>query len=196
MFQFTHPGRGATDFVGDVKRIFKVSIHAPREGCDCSSTTTAARSWCFNSRTPGGVRHTRPRGFLGDMEFQFTHPGRGATVCICLFGDNVEFQFTHPGRGATRLFRDFHEGVIKFQFTHPGRGATSELRRRPKAGLGFQFTHPGRGATTLSEARHLRHRMFQFTHPGRGATIPTNTTTQCHSRFNSRTPGGVRPSPS
>ena len=170
MFQFTHPGRGATDFVGDVKRIFKVSIHAPREGCDCSSTTTAARSWCFNSRTPGGVRHTRPRGFLGDMEFQFTHPGRGATVCICLFGDNVEFQFTHPGRGATYDEQEKRHvptvsihapregcdlstlklsvGEMKFQFTHPGRGATQTLTTCVVARLMFQFTHPGRGATS------------------------------------------------
>ena len=37
------------------------------------------RDLSFNSRTPGGVRHT----FFGAKqpynEFQFTHPGRGAT---------------------------------------------------------------------------------------------------------------------
>ena len=57
-FQFTHPGRGATPIreytydAGD-----KVSIHAPREGCD-------------RNRISNGISCTT---------FQFTHPGRGAT---------------------------------------------------------------------------------------------------------------------
>ena len=33
-FQFTHPGRGATEREGSVRRDTSVSIHAPREGCD------------------------------------------------------------------------------------------------------------------------------------------------------------------
>ena len=57
-----------------------VSIHAPREGCD--------------------------------------------KVCISLFGDNVEFQFTHPGRGATCILLALVFAERVFQFTHPGRGAT------------------------------------------------------------------------
>ena len=36
LFQFTHPGRGATHYGVDVPRgRGEVSIHAPREGCDC-----------------------------------------------------------------------------------------------------------------------------------------------------------------
>ena len=57
LFQFTHPGRGATD-----THLLKgctggVSIHAPREGCDQYQRSPA----CYRSG------------------FQFTHPGRGAT---------------------------------------------------------------------------------------------------------------------
>ena len=33
-FQFTHPGRGATLGVVQADRVARVSIHAPREGCD------------------------------------------------------------------------------------------------------------------------------------------------------------------
>ena len=33
-FQFTHPGRGATQATSQSSRMFEVSIHAPREGCD------------------------------------------------------------------------------------------------------------------------------------------------------------------
>ena len=34
LFQFTHPGRGATEEHVDIGREELVSIHAPREGCD------------------------------------------------------------------------------------------------------------------------------------------------------------------
>ena len=34
LFQFTHPGRGATQAEHTDSRALRVSIHAPREGCD------------------------------------------------------------------------------------------------------------------------------------------------------------------
>ena len=34
LFQFTHPGRGATPTIGMLRLDDVVSIHAPREGCD------------------------------------------------------------------------------------------------------------------------------------------------------------------
>ena len=34
------------------------------------------------------------------------------------------FQFTHPGRGATVIALPVVSAVLVFQFTHPGRGAT------------------------------------------------------------------------
>ena len=34
MFQFTHPGRGATTILKGRYATIDVSIHAPREGCD------------------------------------------------------------------------------------------------------------------------------------------------------------------
>ena len=58
MFQFTHPGRGATETFAFRYAVCGVSIHAPREGCDGEVTFTSV----FASK------------------FQFTHPGRGATV--------------------------------------------------------------------------------------------------------------------
>ena len=36
-------------------------------------------------------------------EFQFTHPGRGATHNKIQHNTTYVFQFTHPGRGATQL---------------------------------------------------------------------------------------------
>ena len=59
MFQFTHPGRGATSVREGQRPPTNVSIHAPREGCDID----------FEAITPLC------------RSFQFTHPGRGATAC-------------------------------------------------------------------------------------------------------------------
>ena len=56
-FQFTHPGRGATNRDNLNKSTSRVSIHAPREGCDFER-----KSFAFHYN-----------------KFQFTHPGRGAT---------------------------------------------------------------------------------------------------------------------
>ena len=56
-FQFTHPVRGATDETGIRWQVFAVSIHAPREGCDSSSSSSPSEP----------------------SKFQFTHPVRGAT---------------------------------------------------------------------------------------------------------------------
>ena len=57
MFQFTHPGKGAT------RRVDRLN------------------DWLrsFNSRTLGRVRLDFERLEEEEREFQFTHPGRGAT---------------------------------------------------------------------------------------------------------------------
>ena len=55
-FQFTHPGRGATPATRVLATDERVSIHAPREGCDTSHSILVLREQSFNSRTPGGVR--------------------------------------------------------------------------------------------------------------------------------------------
>ena len=80
VFQFTHPGRGATVEDSEVATWKPVSIHAPREGCDRYYDSGGECYPRFNSRTPGGVRHRVIIIGRGFRWFQFTHPGRGATV--------------------------------------------------------------------------------------------------------------------
>ena len=193
MFQFTHPGRGATP----------------------TSTSIAALSPRFNSRTPGGVRLEMHCEANGATEFQFTHPGRGATPQRLHRKDRTnQFQFTHPGRGAT----DFKglSGTLTlvsihapregcdiaiplripsaplFQFTHPGRGATAKDFRLLTFILPFQFTHPGRGATLWKSNRRYEYLSFNSRTPG-GVRLPTICRLLHSISFNSRTPGGVRP---
>ena len=78
-FQFTHPVRGATCRHKSNIHHKKVSIHAPRAGCDTTFPLLMARP----------------------KKFQFTHPVRGATHELRGNGEGNKFQFTHPVRGAT-----------------------------------------------------------------------------------------------
>ena len=57
----------------------------------------------FNSRTPGGVRPPPLKAPIYRLQFQFTHPGRGATAYQLWLYPFLKFQFTHPGRGATDI---------------------------------------------------------------------------------------------
>ena len=103
MFQFTHPGRGATVDSDSFTLGAQVSIHAPREGCDSLSE----------------------RILVAFGGFQFTHPGRGATLPIRVHVGCINVSIHAPREGCD-LFMDAHLKVQdKFQFTHPVRGATA-----------------------------------------------------------------------
>ena len=98
MFQFTHPGRGATRSCrqfsqtsarfnsrtpGGVRRVMserrkpvrQVSIHAPREGCDRMEALENEQKQCFNSRTPGGVRPELIQALALTISFNSRTPG-------------------------------------------------------------------------------------------------------------------------
>ena len=57
LFQSTHPVRGATGAVVHIFAEVRISIHAPRAGCDSQPMESLTGLSCdFNPRTPCGVR--------------------------------------------------------------------------------------------------------------------------------------------
>ena len=81
-----------------------------------------------------------------------------------------------------------------FQFTHPGRGATKEVGiYLPSPEVSIHA--PREGCDIFCSIYSASCGKFQFTHPGRGATSKVRPKRASHGSFNSRTPGGVRPSP-
>ena len=102
--------------------------------------------------------------------FQFTHPGRGATVGRIYRLTSERFQFTHPGRGATKLYPNY-KYALTFQFTHPGRGATTRGIALEGLELDVSIHAPQEGCDMLAMSQYIDVRGFQFTHPGRGATL-------------------------
>ena len=144
LFQFTHPGRGATTGEGYSLTVYSgfnsrtpggvrpsghtchthtsiVSIHAPREGCDLFVADKSNTFFRFNSRTPGGVRPQGREIPYQDCQVSIHAPREGCdvpplSIPIC----TTMFQFTHPGRGAT-VSRDFPlVPISRFNSRTPG----------------------------------------------------------------------------
>ena len=79
-FQSTHPLRGATTVEDDdLPALVEISIHAPLAGCDSWPACTPPAQSHFNPRTPCGVRRSPRAENSARLEFQSTHPLRGAT---------------------------------------------------------------------------------------------------------------------
>ena len=52
IFQSTLPVRGATTRAGRIRRLGRISIHAPREGSDLFKLERGMVDWDFNPRSP------------------------------------------------------------------------------------------------------------------------------------------------
>ena len=143
-----------------------VSIHAPWEGCDvrpaCPSRQRArfnSRTLGrvrqvgkanleaiprFNSRTLGRVRHAHTAEAREYSQFQFTHPGKGATTSQSHRLDSVSVSIHAPWEGCDAIEEVFGEFGIMFQFTHPGKGATQAHQQECKPLGGFNSRTLGR----------------------------------------------------
>ena len=129
----------------------KISIHAPRAGCDDPWPCGAACPANFNPRTPCGVRPLGTGTRCVIAPFQSTHPVRGATFTHFWPPPGIGiFQSTHPVRGAT-VYNGFLDGLIQFQSTHPVRGATSSGPIRPALpGISIHAPRAGCDYTIIS----------------------------------------------
>ena len=79
-FQFTHPGKGATALLALVNLGFRVSIHAPWEGCDRDAWAVVEATEEVSIHVPWEGCDSMGRVFFfSPRRFQFTHPGKGAT---------------------------------------------------------------------------------------------------------------------
>ena len=81
LFQFTHPGKGATyeALLSSAPEETFQFTH-PGKGATPFRLSPSRQHPCFNSRTLGRVRLTLICGRSHPKLFQFTHPGKGATA--------------------------------------------------------------------------------------------------------------------
>ena len=150
LFQFTHPGKGATVWCCRSADRYLVSIHAPWEGCDPSPWRDLAYTpFGFNSRTLGRVRHTRDfcqassicfnSRTLGRVRLEFSNlycqlqkvtihaPWEGCDTINCILSSK-DTSFNSRTLGRVRRTRQLQaHRCHTFQFTHPGKGATRDI---------------------------------------------------------------------
>ena len=170
-----------------------ISIHAPREGCDRVPTGLQQSDLHFNPRTPRGVRHFAAPILLWQFRFQSTHPARGATArsgATCVYpGD---FNPRTP-RGVRHRLSWTPSRQRVFQSTHPARGATVDDLQECLDSCDFNPRTP-RGVRRWSFGSLITcPSEFQSTHPARGATWSGWRLACLSCDFNPRTPRGVRP---
>ena len=192
-----------------------VSIHAPWEGCDTSALAVVHAIDVSIHAPWEGCDACSPRRFLRQIKFQFTHPGKGATVRTHI-KVTIPRSFNSRTLGRVRLpvsevrictLPSFNSRTLgrvrlsgdacrrryddKFQFTHPGKGATAVVPTIPASGNEFQFTHPGKGATQgVSDG--ARNGAVSIHAPWEGCDAQTSSYGSRKRRFNSRTLGRVR----
>ena len=145
-FQSTPPARGAT--AGGIRGgdHTVISIHAPREGGDDTSSRLAALTENFNPRPPRGGRPHSARLSFSPARFQSTPPARGATPQIREGIVLHVFQSTPPARGATQHIIT-HRGFRHISIHAPREGGDIVIQIIAVRLVAFQSTPPARGAT-------------------------------------------------
>ena len=192
MFQFTHPGRGATPTRHPVRRRVHVSIHAPREGCDPTWWLWTPPSPCFNSRTPGGVRPPLPCPLLWTLGFNSRTPG------------GVRPLFIHQSYRRIGSFNSRTPGGVRLEYLRASIGTTCFNSRTP-GGVRLYIAKPSticvlvsihaprEGCDQTAECLLVVPLPVSIHAPREGCD---DSIFRKHMRqiwcFNSRTPGGVR----
>ncbi len=123
-FQSTHPVRGATSSEPLGSGITRISIHAPRAGCDLKQSITPVEQLNFNPRTPCGVRPSQIGSAAGVEHFNPRTPcGVRQPPLRCKSDRDYHFNPRTPC--GVRLISHVPAPYgLKFQSTHPVRGAT------------------------------------------------------------------------
>ena len=167
-----------------------ISIHAPLAGCDIMSYTCTVCGQDFNPRTPCGVRRCSSTRRWAWLQFQSTHPLRGATAAAEVSDEIINISIHAPLAGCDDNQKAPVHSRTYFNPRTPC-GVRPSRRRKQTAPQEFQSTHPLRGATP----RRLcfpRPRGISIHAPLAGCDFSLRTNYCLGLHFNPRTPCGVR----
>ena len=167
-FQSTHPARGATPYGLPDPEALRISIHAPREGCDMVPPCLLCLRVYFNPRTPRGVRLLFATLLEGHNAISIHAPREGCDRRTSAPSETSSYFNPRTPRGVRRTKSSEVPNDQNFNPRTP-RG----VRRKQGALITFA-------------------RLFQSTHPARGATLAPAFDKYVQGDFNPRTPRGVR----
>ena len=169
VFQFTHPGKGAT-LLGDLEaERLEFQFTHPGKGATATNTPTIWLKPCFNSRTLGRVR---PTGLILQSVVNIVSIHAPWEGCDFFFkfvlGLFKPFQFTHPGKGATTpMLYASETRAVSIHAPWEGCDSMESLLLYSLAGFNSRTLGRVRRKAPIACELCLR---FQFTHPGKGAT--------------------------
>ena len=168
-----------------------ISIHAPRAGCDTGDGVVVTKNEISIHAPRAGCDVAIPDSFVYSLQFQSTHPVRGATGSARRRQVRSGISIHAPRAGCDNAWRyitrrqtDFNPrtpcGVrlrrclqstqtATFQSTHPVRGATWSLSCSTNDPTYFNPRTPC-GVRQRNDRQSDYDRTFQSTHPVRGAT--------------------------
>ena len=213
IFQSTHPVWGATGSVAPTVVTAKISIHAPRVGCDAQSRNLPLRQRDFNPRTPCGVRQYLSTHPIEVNGFQSTHPVWGATMTASVATTGTKNFNPRTPCGVRRHQLNQRRCYSVISIHAPRVGCDGMPARMPARRAQFQSTHPVWGATAAGPSVQPGCRISihaprvgcdLINSPGGDMTVDFNPRTPCGVRrsyaqpgrrsgnFNPRTPCGVR----
>ena len=164
-FQSTHPVRGATHELNDDGIYEPISIHAPREGCDC----------LFE-------QHVRLRS-----QFQSTHPVRGATERAERYVIVIEISIHAPREGCDGGC-DIERGLQSGISIHAPREGCDNLGRQGETNIVNISIHAPREGCDQRLLVALHDSIISIHAPREGCDRQTWLQTRLRWNFNPRTP--------
>ena len=190
LFQSTHPVWGATTKITFRRDTIRISIHAPRMGCDIKSLCLGRIPIHFNPRTPYGVRLGKRWRAIQREIFQSTHPVWGATPCPRDRSQDARISIHAPRMGCDPRSDG---GIYSDDYFNPRTPYGVRLSPCLSSIIlsSFQSTHPVWGATR-NRGLFIANGHISIHAPRMGCD-PTFARLYAHLRhFNPRTPYGVR----
>ena len=168
MFQFTHPGRGATSSGNNLGNV----------------------NLCFNSRTPGGVRQFHKALKEPHLCFNSRTPGGVRRLNLLVQSSCDGFNSRTPG-GVRRLQREDGQFLPSVSIHAPREGCDMHAWRNHHRPNRVSIHAPREGCDSRARTPRQTHCSFNSRTPG-GVRPGWSRCSPNHYSFNSRTPGGVR----
>ena len=194
---------------------WKISIHAPREGCDASGAGLVLQAAISIHAPREGCDLGWAAGRGGERIFQSTHPARGATANQPERPRSELISIHAPREGCDQVGFTKNGKADIFQSTHPARGATVNVKhhfyhppnfnprtprgvRRRRGGSSFYAAaisiHAPREGCDWNQEAHFLHQSYFNPRTPRGVRPSwPRAITSGQNNFNPRTPRGVRP---
>ena len=125
VFQFTHPGKGATPQGFHVHTTSAFQFTHPGKGATFGRCYFIPIHQGFNSRTLGRVRREDAWGKLKHFRVSIHAPWEGCDLYPIVDPPPTCVSIHAPWEGCDFLLPIFQSVLQWFQFTHPGKGATA-----------------------------------------------------------------------